>query len=45
LTADRIFTIVGAIILATAHFYNSMRTRERKRAPSVSEHSKSQSRL
>ncbi len=30
LTADRIFTIVGAIVLATAHFYNSVRTRERK---------------
>jgi len=39
LTADRIFTIVGAIVLATAHFYNSMRTRERKLAPPVSEHS------
>lgn len=28
LTADRLFTIVGALILATAHFYNSVRTRE-----------------
>ena len=30
LAADRSFTIVGALILATAHFYNSVRTRERK---------------
>ena len=30
LSADRSFTIVGALVLATAHFYNSVRTRERK---------------
>lgn len=30
LSADRLFTIVGALVLATAHFYNSVRTRERK---------------
>jgi hypothetical protein len=30
LAADRSFTIVGALVLATAHFYNSVRTRERK---------------
>jgi len=30
LTADRVFTITGALVLATAHFYNSVRTRERK---------------
>jgi len=30
LTADRLFTIVGALVLAAAHFYNSVRTRERK---------------
>ena len=30
LTADRLFTIVGALTLAAAHFYNSVRTRERK---------------
>jgi len=30
LTADRLFTIVGALVLATAHFYNSVRTRERR---------------
>ena len=30
LTADRAFTITGALTLATAHFYNSVRTRERK---------------
>jgi len=30
LAADRLFTIVGALVLATAHFYNSVRTRERK---------------
>ncbi len=29
LVADRIFTIAGAIVLASAHFYNSVRTRER----------------
>jgi len=34
LTADRLFTIVGALILATAHFYNSVQTRERKRSTS-----------
>ena len=28
LTADRVFTIAGALILATAHFYNSVRTRQ-----------------
>ena len=33
LSADRAFTIVGALILATAHFYNSVRTRERKACP------------
>jgi uncharacterized membrane protein len=32
LAADRIFTIVGALVLATAHFYNSVQTRERKRS-------------
>jgi len=32
LAADRSFTIVGALVLATAHFYNSVRTRERKNA-------------
>ena len=30
LLADRVFTIVGSLILATAHFYNSVRTRERR---------------
>ena len=30
LAADRSFTIVGALVLAAAHFYNSVRTRERK---------------
>lgn len=30
LVADRMFTIVGSLILATAHFYNSVRTRERR---------------
>ena len=30
LNADRAFTIVGALVLAAAHFYNSVRTRERK---------------
>jgi hypothetical protein len=30
LAADRSFTIVGALVLATAHFYNSVRTREHK---------------
>jgi len=28
--ADRAFTIVGALLLATAHFYNSVRTHEHK---------------
>lgn len=28
LAADRGFTIVGALILAAAHFYNSLRTRD-----------------
>jgi len=31
LSADRAFTITGALTLATAHFYNSVRTRERKK--------------
>ncbi len=30
LAADRLFTIVGALVLAAAHFYNSVRTREHK---------------
>ena len=30
LAADRAFTIIGALVLAGAHFYNSIRTRERK---------------
>jgi len=30
LAADRSFTIAGALILATAHFYNTVRTRERR---------------
>ncbi len=30
LVADRILTIAGAIVLAGAHFYNSVRTRERR---------------
>lgn len=34
LTADRAFTIVGALVLAAAHFYNSVQTRERKRSAS-----------
>jgi len=25
LTADRVFTVVGSLVLATAHFYNSYR--------------------
>lgn len=37
LTADRLFTIVGALVLATAHFYNSIRTRERKSTTGVEE--------
>jgi len=32
LAADRLFTIVGALVLATAHFYNSVQTRERKKS-------------
>ena len=34
LAADRLFTIVGALVLATAHFYNSVQTRERKKSTS-----------
>ena len=34
LAADRAFTIVGALILAAAHFYNSVQTRERKKSAS-----------
>lgn len=34
LTADRAFTITGALVLAAAHFYNSVQTRERKRSAS-----------
>ena len=30
LLADRAFTIAGALILASAHFYNSVRTRDHK---------------
>jgi len=33
LAADRLFTIAGALVLATAHFYNSVRTRERRAQP------------
>jgi uncharacterized membrane protein len=32
--ADRAFTIVGALVLAAAHFYNSVQTRERKTSAS-----------
>lgn len=32
LMADRAFTIAGALVLAAAHFYNSIQTRERKKA-------------
>ena len=32
LAADRLFTIVGALALATAHFYNSVQTRERRKS-------------
>jgi uncharacterized membrane protein len=32
--ADRAFTIVGALVLAAAHFYNSVQTRERRKAAS-----------
>jgi len=35
LAADRFFTIVGALVLATAHFYNSVQTRERKKSIST----------
>lgn len=31
--ADRAFTIVGALVLATAHFYNTARTHEHKGCP------------
>lgn len=34
LAADRLFTIVGALVLATAHFYNSVQTRERRKSTS-----------
>lgn len=34
LAADRLFTIVGALVLAAAHFYNSVQTRERKKSTS-----------
>jgi len=34
LLADRTFTICGALVLAAAHFYNSVQTRERKNAAS-----------
>jgi hypothetical protein len=34
LAADRLFTIVGALVLATAHFYNSVQTRERRKLTS-----------
>ena len=34
LTADRAFTIAGALTLAAAHFYNSVQTRERKASAS-----------
>ena len=30
--ADRIITIIGSLVLATAHYYNSVQTRARKRA-------------
>jgi len=33
IAADRTFTIVGALILATAHYKNSVRTREHKSCP------------
>jgi uncharacterized membrane protein len=32
--ADRTFTISGALVLAAAHFHNSVQTRERKNAAS-----------
>jgi uncharacterized membrane protein len=34
LAADRSFTIVGALVLAAAHFYNSVQTRARKKSAS-----------
>ncbi len=34
LAADRAFTIVGALVLAAAHFYNSVQTRDRRKATS-----------
>jgi uncharacterized membrane protein len=34
LAADRLFTIVGALVLATAHFYNSVQTRDRRKSTS-----------
>ncbi len=35
LAADRLFTIVGALVLATAHFHNSVQTRERRKSTST----------
>ena len=34
LAADRAFTIAGALLLAAAHFYNSVQTRDRKKSAS-----------
>ena len=34
ITADRAFTIAGALILAAAHYYNSVQTRERRKSAS-----------
>ena len=34
LAADRAFTIAGALILAAAHFYNSVQTRDRRNSAS-----------
>lgn len=34
ITADRFFTITGSLVLAAAHFFNSVQTRARKRAAS-----------
>ncbi len=34
LAADRTFTIAGALILAAAHFYNSVQTRDRRKSAS-----------
>lgn len=34
LAADRTFTIVGALVLAAAHFYNSVQTRDRRKSAS-----------